>query len=217
MKLSKILASTKSRPCFIGFDTCTIEVLTGGKANPMQARVKKVMTGALAIVNTNYTNARNKHFINLGLSATFVAKPRTWGIYPMDGMPIITNKGKVYLNTSILRAGTVHYLLDDKPIDKAEITGLKVTTGITVDMAEVKRQQDAMTPEELKHHKAIVAANLSEFDGANRNPDSIDIDADVLTLAANNRKLYPRDYKAESITALRVNRKEYTTLDSANI
>ncbi len=212
--LSSIFQASHKGALIIGFDSSTIPVLTGGKKNPMQGRVTKVMTGAVAMVNRNYENARNKQLQVAGFKPTFKVQPRRWGTFAIKGMPVLTHKGAVYLNTSILKAGKVSYLLDGKAIDKALITGLSDSKGTGIDKASVTKQLDAMTDEQ-RASIAVFKGLLSEATG---NPDSMDVSADLMAdIVDNTRDLFPRDFKAESITALRVNHTEYTNLSTTEV
>lgn len=114
---------------FIGIDTITIPVLTGGKSNPMQGLVKKIVTGSSVMVFQNknangYENMINKRLIQEGMEPTFVVGPRTWGDR-IPNSPFITHKDKLYLEVIFLKAGKVTYTLNDKPINKEYIMGLK--------------------------------------------------------------------------------------------
>lgn len=118
---------------FIGMDTCTIPTLTGGKSNPMKGRVTKVMTGASLMVFQNklsngYENLVRRRLIAEGKNPDFEVGPRAWG-ERMPNLPIVTHTGKdgilkYYLEVIFLRAGTVEYFFEGKPISRAAIVGL---------------------------------------------------------------------------------------------
>lgn len=212
--LSSIFRASHKGALIIGFDSATIPKLVGGMANPMQGRVTKVMTGAVAMVNRNYENARNKQLQVAGFKPTFEVKPRKWGVYAIKGMPVLTHKGAVYLNTSILKAGAVSYLLDGKAIDKAEIEGLPVSRGVGIDKASVSSQLAEMTDEQ----RASIAVFKGLLDEATANPDSMTVDNALMAdIVDSTKDLFPRDFKAESITALRVNRTEYTDISATEV
>ncbi len=205
--LHAIFSNVHKGAIFFGFDTVTMPVLTGGKKNPMQGRIKKIMTGAQAMANANYEKGRNKQLIAAGFKPTFKTQARRWGKYAFAGLPIVEHKGAAYLVTSILKAGKVSYLLDDKPIDAADITGLKESKGTNIDEKEVARQLAEMTDEQ----RLVVAANAYSIEAAMSNPDSIDVSVEILAAARDNTKpLFPRDFKAESITTLRISGKAHT-------
>lgn len=207
--LSSIFQASHKGALIIGFDTKTVPVLAGGKANPMQGRVEKVMTGAVAMVNRNYENARNKQLQVAGFKPTFKVQPRRWGKYAIAGLPVLEHKGAVYLNTSILKAGKVSYLLDGKPVNKATIQGLKDSKGTGIDKASVATQLNELTDEQ----RATLAVFKGLLDEATHNPDSMAVDSTLMAdIVDNTKDLFPRDFKAESITALRVNRTEYTDI-----
>lgn len=209
--LSAIFSSCHKGAIIAGMDTVTIPDLTGGKANPQKGLIKKVMTGAVIMVNRDYENSRNNQLEAQGFARTFKQKARRWGTYAIAGLPIITNKDSVYLNTSILVAGKVSYLLNDKPIDKSEIIGLKESKGTGIPMAEVEAQLANMTDLE----KAELESWQSLVTEAVNNPDSMPLDSELLAkIASNSKEVYPRDFKAESLQAIRVNKQEYINIDS---
>lgn len=110
----------------ISMDTVTKPVLKGGKSNPLQGRVTKVMRGASVMVfqnkNTNGYEAMVKRRLEKeGKATDFKVGPRQWG-ERVDGTPIVEHKGKRYLEVIFLRAGDVEYQLDGKVIS-AELVG----------------------------------------------------------------------------------------------
>jgi hypothetical protein len=110
----------------ISMDTATKPVLKGGKSNPLQGRVTKVMRGASVMVfqnkNTNGYEAMVKRRLEKeGKATDFNVGPRQWG-ERVEGTPIVEHKGKRYLEVIFLRAGEVEYQLDGKVIS-AELVG----------------------------------------------------------------------------------------------
>jgi hypothetical protein len=110
----------------ISMDTETVPVLKGGKSNPLQGRVTKVMRGASVMVfqnkNSNgYENMVKRRLAKEGKDVEFNVGPRAWGTR-VEGTPIVEHKGKTYLEVIFLRAGEVEYRLDGKVID-AEVVG----------------------------------------------------------------------------------------------
>ena len=175
----------------------------------MQGCVQKHMTGAVAMVNRNYENARNAQLQKAGLKPTFKVQPRRWGQFAIAGLPVLTHKGEVYLNTSILKAGAVHYTLDGKVIDKALIIGLKDSVGTGIDKASVIEQLAELSDSD-RESIAVFKGLLEE---GVKNPDSLNVSAELMANIVDSTKdLYPRDFKASSITALRVNKTEYTNI-----
>lgn len=216
--LSAIFGNTHKGACFIGFDSNTVLPLKGGMANIFKGRITKVMTGAIAMVNSNYTNSRNKQLQVAGFKPTFVSQERRWGIFPITNMPIITHKGGVYLNTSILKAGNVVYLLDGETVIPSEWLFLfnpsvSVGTGIAKD--EIAKQIAPMTESEKAIMAETIAINTGMLNEAIDNPASISVDSDIINnVSKASKPVYPRDFKAESITALRVGGNEFTNIDS---
>jgi hypothetical protein len=54
---------------------------------------------------------------------SFVLGKRVWG-ERVEGTPVVTHKGKRYLEVIFLNPGKVHYELDGSPIDSADVIGL---------------------------------------------------------------------------------------------
>ncbi len=210
--LHAIFSNVHKGAIFFGFDTVTTPVLTGGKKNPMQGRIQKVMMGAQAMANANYEKGRNKQLIASGFKPTFKTQARRWGKYAFAGLPIVEHKEAAYLVTSILKAGKVSYLLDGQPIDAGDIIGLKESKGTNIDEKAVVAQLADMTDEETR----IVAANAYSINDALSNPDSASVSADILEAARDATKpLFPRDFKAESITTIRISGQTFTDISAA--
>jgi len=121
---------TISGSSFAGLDTVTKPTLKGGKKNPMQGRVKKVMSNANVIL---FTNANSNGYQNMVMTRllredkdpfSFVLAPRSWGAR-VPNTPFVEHKDKTYLEVIFVKSGNVHYLLDDQPIDKSQIEGLE--------------------------------------------------------------------------------------------
>lgn len=118
---------------FVGIDTLTEVPLTGGKSNPMKGRVTKRMTGASVMVFQNkningYKAMVERRLAKEGKPTTFKLSPRKWGTRLADTPFVEYEKdGSVnhYLEVIFLKAGEVEYLLDGKPVNKANIVGLK--------------------------------------------------------------------------------------------
>ena len=127
MQVAQILSGVRGSS-FIGLSTKTVPVLAGGRKNPMQGRVTKIMEGANGQVftNTNVNGYENK--VNRRLEAegkeAFELSPRTWG-HRVPGTPMVEHNGLNYVEVIMSTAGSVRYELDGKPIAKSEIVGLK--------------------------------------------------------------------------------------------
>ena len=117
---------------FIGLDTVTTPVLTGGKKNPMKGRIQKHMEGANVMVFQNKNSSGYENMVKRRLEGegknpeSFNVQARKWG-ERVPNMPIVSHKGNDYLEVIVLKSGTVHYTLDGQPIDRADITGLKTS------------------------------------------------------------------------------------------
>lgn len=115
---------------FISLDTATVPKLKGGKANPHQGRIRKLMNGANVMVFTNqnsngYENMVHRRLMQEGKDPeTFELGERPWGTR-VPNLPIVEHNESQYLEVIFLRPGQVSYLLDGKPIEKADIQGLE--------------------------------------------------------------------------------------------
>lgn len=127
MSISTVFSKV-SGASFVGISTKTVPVLTGGKKNPMQGRIAKIMTGASVMVfqnkNSNgYENMVNRRLVAEGKNPeSFVLGNRVWGVR-MPNTPIIMHKEKEYLEVIFLKSGVVSYELDGVVIEKADIVG----------------------------------------------------------------------------------------------
>jgi hypothetical protein len=114
---------------FVGMDTETVVVLKGGKQNPQQGRVTKVMTGASVMCFSNTNGSAYNAMVLRRLEqegkdpASFELSPRAWG-QRIQGTPFVEHKGAHYLEVIFMRSGAVQYMLDGNPVDESEIEGL---------------------------------------------------------------------------------------------
>ena len=114
---------------FVGLDTATPVKLKGGKKNPQQGRVTKVMTGAQVMSFSNTNGSAYDKMVRRRLEAegkdadSFQLSPRAWG-ERIAGTPFVTHKGEHYLEVIFLKAGEVQYMLDGQPVQASEIEGL---------------------------------------------------------------------------------------------
>jgi hypothetical protein len=139
MQYSQVLnaIANVSGASFVTIDTVTVPKLAGGKSNPHQGRVLKVMTGANVMVfqnkNSNgYENMVNRRLLAEGKDpASFTLGTRTWGTR-LENMPIVehTKNGetKHYLEVIFLKAGKSHYLIDGNLVPASRIQGLQEST-----------------------------------------------------------------------------------------
>lgn len=116
---------------FVGIDTRTEVKLTGGRKNPQQGRVTKVMRGAQVMVFTNaevnaYAAMVRRRLAAEGLDPeSFVLGERVWGAR-IPGTPFVEHNGRHYLETIFMRPGAVEYELDGEPVSPSMIEGLPV-------------------------------------------------------------------------------------------
>lgn len=114
---------------FVGMDTETPVKLKGGKKNPQQGRVTKLMQGATVMCFSNTNGSAYNAMVQRRLAAegkdpeSFELSPRAWG-ERVAGTPFVTHKGKTYLEVIFLQSGKVQYQLDGAPVDAAQIQGL---------------------------------------------------------------------------------------------
>jgi hypothetical protein len=134
MQNLKAIFADVSGASFVGIDTLTTVALTGGKANPHQGRIQKLMKGASVMVFQNkttnaYENMVKRRLEQEGKSASnFELGPRKWGTR-IPNSPIIEHEKdgdlKLYLEVIFLKPGHSEYLLDGNPIAEKDIIGLK--------------------------------------------------------------------------------------------
>ena len=128
VKVSQVLADVNGAS-FISMDTETVPKLTGGKANQMQGRVKKVNSGASIMVFQNKHGSAYDAMVKRRLAKegknpeSFQLSPRTWGTR-IPGTPLIEHKGELYIEVIFLKGGKSSYTLDGKPIAASEVQGL---------------------------------------------------------------------------------------------
>lgn len=115
---------------FIGIDTHTDVLLTGGKQNPQQGRVTKRMLGATVMAFTHQNVNAYKAMVQrrLGLEGKdpedFKLSERAWGTR-VPNMPIVEHKGSYYLEVIFIKPGNAEYLLDGVVVPESAIIGLK--------------------------------------------------------------------------------------------
>lgn len=128
-QLQALLANVNGNT-IISIDTETVPTLKGGKANPMQGKVRKVMIGGNVMVFTNknsngYENMVNRRLEKEGFDAkSFSVGPRSWGSR-IEGTPFVEHNGALYLEVIFLRAGKVEYKHGVRPIAADQIEGLQ--------------------------------------------------------------------------------------------
>lgn len=127
--LQSLLADVNGNT-IISIDTVTIPTLTGGKSNPMQGKIRKVMIGGNVMVFTNknsngYENMVQRRLAQEGKDPeSFELGERSWG-ERIKGTPFVEHKGQMYLEVIFLRPGKSHYEHGVRPIDARDIIGLK--------------------------------------------------------------------------------------------
>jgi len=114
---------------FVGLDSLTQVKLKGGKKNPMQGRVTKLMTDAQVMCFSNSNSNAYENMVRRRLAAEgkaaedFVLGPRAWG-ERIPGTCFVEHTGKQYLEVIMMHPGKTSYFLDGAEIDKSEIEGL---------------------------------------------------------------------------------------------
>jgi hypothetical protein len=136
MKYAQVLKAVTNvnGASFIGIDTITTPVLTGGKGNPQQGRVQKRMVGASVMAFQNkkangYENMVKRRLEKEGKAPeSFVLGNRAWGTR-LEDLPIVEHikdgAVKHYLEVIFLAPGTIEYLLDGVVVPASQIQGLK--------------------------------------------------------------------------------------------
>jgi len=128
MNVSTVFSKV-SGSSFVGLSTKTTPILTGGKKNPMQGRITKIMTGASVMVFQNKNSNGYENMVQRRLAAegkdpeSFVLGNRVWG-ERVANSPIVMHKDKKYVEVIFLRSGVVSYELDGQAIDKKDIIGM---------------------------------------------------------------------------------------------
>ena len=99
--------------------------LKGGKKNPLQGRVKKVVKNATGVIYSapHYEKEVNKRLAEEGKKPNFKANERKWG-KRVGNLPIIEHNGTYYLEVFFTDKGDVYYTVDDEKTNKDEIEGL---------------------------------------------------------------------------------------------
>ncbi len=129
--LKTLLNDNVNGATFVAIDTITEPKLKGGKKNPHQGRVRKIMTGASVMVFQNknihgYDAMVKRRLVKEGKNPeTFKLSPRAWGSR-LPNTPIVEHKGQYYLEVIFLKSGVIHYELDGVKVDPSEIEGLVV-------------------------------------------------------------------------------------------
>lgn len=125
----------------LGIDTLTTVELTGGKSNPHQGRIKKLVEGSRIMVfksGTGYfnmvTRRLNKQAADIGMTTESLLGtisgdgwkpgPRQWG-ERLPNSPFVEHKDKTYLECIFIKGGKAKYFLDGIEINKKEVIGLK--------------------------------------------------------------------------------------------
>lgn len=131
VKIENAFANLKSN-AIIGLSMITDVKLTGGKKNPLQGHVTKLVEYANCQVFCNgksngYENKVNRNLEKEGKSAEdFVLGPRPWGSR-IAGTPFVEHKGEKYLEVIFnSKPSRVTYMIDGKIADKSCIDGIPV-------------------------------------------------------------------------------------------
>jgi len=115
---------------FVGIDMETTLKLKGGKKNPMQGKVRKVVTGANTMVfsstsSSNYESMVKRRMEKEGLDPdTFKVSKRAWGSR-IENSCFIEHKNEKYLELFFMNPGKITYTLEGENIEKEDIEGLQ--------------------------------------------------------------------------------------------
>lgn len=127
--IKNIINDNVNGATFVGISTITEPKLLGGKKNPFQGRVRKIMSGASVMVFQNKTKNGYFEMVKRRLEQegkapeSFELSPRSWGTR-LDNMPFVEHKGEYYLEVIFLKSGDVHYEVDGIITLKDQIEGL---------------------------------------------------------------------------------------------
>lgn len=128
-KLQELFADVNGNS-IVSIDTVTTPTLLGGKKNPMQGQVRKIMIGGNVMVFTNknsngYDNMVKRRLAQEGKDPeSFELGERQWG-ERIKGTPFVEHNGALYLEVIFLKPGKVHYEHGVRPIARDAIEGLK--------------------------------------------------------------------------------------------
>ena len=128
-EVKKIFEGVKGA-AFVGLDTESPVKLKGGKKNPFQGRVTKVVEGSNVTIafgeESLYENSVRRKIEKEGKDqADFELKPRAWGTR-IAGTPYIEHNDKHYLECIFNHAGKTKYLVDGVETAADEIEGLDI-------------------------------------------------------------------------------------------
>jgi hypothetical protein len=113
----------------VDIDTITKVQLKGGKKNPMQGKVTKLVAGSKVVLCSNVKNAYES-MVKSRMEKEgkdpeeFVLKPRPWGSR-IEDTPFVEHKGNFYIECFFKESGASTYFLDGEPIEKDDIEGLE--------------------------------------------------------------------------------------------
>lgn len=128
-KLQQLLANVNGNT-IISIDTVTTPKLKGGRKNPMQGQIRKIMISGNVMV---FTNKRSNGYENMVMRrlaaegkdpASFQLGERAWG-ERIEGTPFVQHNGQLYLEVIFLKPGKTHFEHGVRPIDRSEIQGLE--------------------------------------------------------------------------------------------
>ncbi len=125
----------------IGIDTLTKMELAGGKQNPQQGRITKLVEGSMVMIfksGKGYYNMVTRRLKKQAKKMVLTAErlfgaisgegwkpgPRQWG-ERVPNSPFVAHKEKEYLECIFLKPGKVKYFLDGVEISKEEVVGIK--------------------------------------------------------------------------------------------
>lgn len=88
--------------------------------SPFKSTLKKVSRVNVAL-GFHYSNSVANQEKREGLAGTFEAQPRKWGVR-VAGTPIVTHKGKTYLEAKVERSIGHGYLVNGRRMAKAKVS-----------------------------------------------------------------------------------------------
>ena len=116
-ELETILRNLKGTT-FATITTITEPAQIGG--SPFKTALRKVSRVNVAI-GFGYSNSVNHQEKREGLAGTFEAQPRKWGVR-VAGTPLVTHKGKTYLEAKVERSIGHGYLVNGRRTEKAKVS-----------------------------------------------------------------------------------------------
>jgi len=144
---------------FAGIKAQTPVKLKGGKKNPQQGKIYKLVENGNCMLFPNkksngYENMIKRRLEKEGKNPdSFKLGKRAWG-KRIENTPLVEHKGKYYLEIIYMQPPKVKYLYENKPIKKDEIEGLP---------ERKEGKQGGLSDENKVYIRTIALENIKEL------------------------------------------------------